>query len=138
MENKTKLPVGYWIKQADRLLTGKIDEIQSAFGLTRTGWQLLNSINENSPAKRNALINLMLPFSDKDNTIQVLAEFNRNQITAISNREEITLTEKGKQLFTACFEKQKQFRQKAMQNISEQEYQTTLATLQKIITNIEE
>lgn len=138
MDNNTKLPVGYWIKQADRLLTEKIDEIQSAFGLTRTGWQLLNSINENSPAKRDMLIQLLLPFSDKNNTIQVLAEFNQMQITTVSDQNEITLTEKGKQLFIACFEKQKHFRQKAMQNISEQEYQTTLATLQKIITNIEE
>lgn len=138
MANKTNLPVGYWIKQADRLLTGKIDEIQSEFGLTRTGWQLLNSINENSPAKRDMLIQLLLPFSDKNNTTQVLAEFNRNQITTVSAQNEITLTEKGKQLFTACSEKQQQFRQKAMQNISEQEYQTTVATLQKIVTNIEE
>lgn len=47
------------------------------------------------------------------------------------------LTEKGKDLYQTCFQKQKVFRQKAMENITEQLYLQTIETLEKIIDNLE-
>ena len=47
-----KLPIGYFIKQADYLLTKGINEIQSSLGLTRTDWQILNSFNRRKGANR--------------------------------------------------------------------------------------
>ncbi len=40
------LPIGYWMKQADNLLTLGIDKIQAAFGFSRTDWQILNALKE--------------------------------------------------------------------------------------------
>lgn len=50
------LPIGYWIKQADQMLTKGIDEIQLLFNITRTDWQIINSINENNVIKKSELI----------------------------------------------------------------------------------
>lgn len=59
-----KMPIGYWIKQADELLTRGIDDIYSSSGITRTGWQILNSINEKEFIMKVDLTNLMKPFAD--------------------------------------------------------------------------
>ncbi len=47
-----KLPIGYWLKKADILLTEGIDKIQLQFGITKTGWQTLNTIAQ-PPASPN-------------------------------------------------------------------------------------
>jgi hypothetical protein len=67
MQSK-ELPIGYWIKQTDLLLTKGIDDIQSSFGMTRTDWQILNAVSEKAFVNRVDLINLILPFADTNRT----------------------------------------------------------------------
>ena len=130
-----KLPIGYWIKQADQLLTKGIDDIQSSFGTTRTEWQILNSISEKGFIEKSHLTALMSPFADTTSVENILAKF---KIGHLINEKEnkINLTEKGTELHSSCFEKQKIFRQSIMTDISEQDYQTTILTLQKVVENI--
>jgi DNA-binding MarR family transcriptional regulator len=52
------------------------------------------------------------------------------------HEHKLTLTGKGIELHSACFEKQKAFRQSLMNDISEHDYQTTVMTLQKVVDNI--
>jgi len=42
---KNKLPIGYYLKKTDNLLTEGINNIHKEFNLTRTDWQILNSID---------------------------------------------------------------------------------------------
>ena len=130
-----KLPIGHWIKQADQLLTKGIDDIQSSFGTTRTEWQILNSISENGFIEKSHLTDLMSPFADTTGVENILAKF---KIGHLINEEgnKVNLTEKGTELHSACFEKQKLFRQSIMTDISEQDYQTTILTLQKVVENV--
>ena len=130
-----KLPIGYWIKQADQLLTKGIDDIQSSFGTTRTEWQILNSISEKGFIEKSHLTDLMSPFANTKSVENILAKF---KIGHLINEKEnkINLTEKGTELHSACLEKQKIFRQSIMTDICEQDYQTTILTLQKVVENI--
>lgn len=130
-----RLPIGYWIKRADELLTKEIDEIQSSFELTRTDWQVLNSIFERGQTDKSELTTLMKPFADLDLLNTILIKFKEDNLLR-EGTEQLTLTDKGIELHKACFEKQKAFRQKAMADISEQQYQETILTLQKIINNL--
>lgn len=134
MQN-TKAPIGYWIKQADNLLTNKINAIQAEFGLNRAAWQILNSIQENENLNKHALIELMRPFVDADKIKETLADFISNDLITLTDN--VALTEKGKELFKQCLEKQKEFRIITINGISPEDYQTTLETLQKIVNNIE-
>jgi DNA-binding MarR family transcriptional regulator len=134
MQN-TKAPIGYWIKQADNLLTNKIDAIQAEFGLNRTAWQILNSIQENENLNKHALIELMRPFVAVEKINKALADFISNDLITLNDN--VALTEKGQELFKQCLEKQKEFRLITMKDISPEDYQTTLETLQKIVNNIE-
>lgn len=131
-----QLPVGYWIKQADNLLTSEIDRIQSQFGLSRTGWQLLNSIAEKGSITKDSAVHLLTPFTDAANTAALLSGFETAGDITITANGLIQLTEKGKALYSNCLQQQKIFREKAMQHISGRDYETTVATLQQIVKNI--
>lgn len=130
-----KRPIGYWIKQADEFLTKGINEVQSSFGLTRTDWQVLNFVNEKGQTDANELEIFIKPFADGDTLQLIIAKFIKNLLLK-EETGKFSLTDKGIKLHGNCLEKQKIFRQKAMADISEQQYQETILTLQKIINNL--
>ena len=127
MQTKTA-PIGYWIKKADNALTKGIDEIQSVFGLTRTGWQVLNSIKEKGSLNKTELVSRMQPFADENSLNYILTDFTIRELLEDGSGQ-LSLTEKGILLHQSCFEKQTEFRKKAMAGISEQQYQETVLIL---------
>lgn len=131
------LPIGYWIKKADQLLTNGVNQIQAGFGLTRTSWQVLNTIKENNEITKSELFELMQPFADKPAVETILMNFSQNRILE-EDGARIWLTAKGAEMHSNCLARQQNFRQRCMKDISENEYQTTLLTLKKMVTNLEE
>jgi hypothetical protein len=132
-----KLPIGYYVKQVDKLLTEKINAVQSQFGLTRTSWQILNSIHAQDTMKREELVNFMLQLTGKETVDEILLKFTWDGIVNIEKENLFSLTDKGKNLFKDCSEKQNEFRRKSMKHVSEEDYQTTISTLEQIIKNLE-
>lgn len=63
-QKKPFLPIGYWLKKADEVLTTRINEAQEANGLSRTEWQILNILNETSSATKSQIVEALLPFGD--------------------------------------------------------------------------
>lgn len=129
-----KLPIGYWIKQVDNILTKGIDDIQSSFGMTRTDWQVLNTVSESETIKKNELVKIMSPFLGTPLIDDMLTNLKERHLID-ENNQKLILTDKGKKQHSLCLEKQKLFRQNTMIGISEQDYQVTVLTLQKIIEN---
>ncbi|RDC63740.1 MarR family winged helix-turn-helix transcriptional regulator [Adhaeribacter pallidiroseus] len=128
------LPIGYWIKQVDCLLTQGIDKIQAAFNFSRTDWQILNAINENPGLSKPDLTKLMLPFADNNTVEAILLQFHQKGIT--EEDFSIRLTRAGKEMHQACLSRQIAFRKQSMQHITESDYQTTVATLRQLVTNL--
>lgn len=135
MQSKN-LPIGYWIKQADEMLTKGIDEIQKLFNLTRTDWQIINSIHKNIIVERLFLFDLMKPFADSEKVEAVLTRLQNEGLLKSEDDVTLTLTQQGQELYNACFEQQQVFRQKVMAGVSIADYDTTVSTLKKIIENI--
>lgn len=137
--NTKELPIGYWIKQADELLTKSINEIQSSLGITRTGWQILHLLMsyENHELQKDLLAIIMQPFINENELESILEHFIKEN-TLIMNQDTVVLTDKGEQLHNQSFELQKAFRLKSMEGIPGEDYQTTIATLQKIVSNLTE
>jgi DNA-binding MarR family transcriptional regulator len=128
------LPIGYWLKQADNLLTERINAIQAANGINRTEWQVINllSAGERAPGQ---LCEKLQPFTGKDNLHGLLGELVAKEIIEVNNGNYL-LTSKGREVYDACFKQQQEFRMKTMEGISAEDYATTLETLQKIVTNL--
>ena len=132
---KNKLPIGYYLKKADNLLTEGINDIQNEFGITRTYWQILNSIKTDTEIDRQKLSELHSEFANKETIDKAVATLMERQL--IREENFLTLTEKGQELYQNCFAKQQEFRQKAMKNITDDEYFQMITTLEKIIYNLE-
>ena len=129
------LPIGYYLKLADNCLTKGIDEIQSQYGLNRLEWQVLNSIYQKPGVSKNEILELMKPLADNDLVEAIISKFiDKNQLEIKNNT--LTLTIEGKNLYKSCFDTQQAFRKKAVNDISEADYQITISTLQKMIANI--
>lgn len=137
-EKKTNLPIGYWLKKVDELLTARINEAQEANGLLRTEWQILNFLFENSAATNTQITGILQPFADAD-TVQAAVDrlIQRGLIVAKGEgTSELALTEQGLKVHARALQTQKQVRQQAMQGISDEEYATTVRVLQQMVANL--
>lgn len=132
------LPIGYWLKKVDELLTARINEAQEANGLSRTEWQILNFLFENSVATNTQITAILHPFADAD-AVQAAVDrlIQRGLIVAKGDHSfELELTEQGRQVHGSALETQKQVRQQAMKGISNEEYATTIRVLQQMVANL--
>ncbi len=130
-----QLPIGYYLKLAENCLTKGIDEIQAKHGLNRLEWQVLNFISENPGIVTSELLELMKPIMDSRVVETIIQKFiDSSRIDMKDNR--MSLSVLGMELHKSCFDSQQEFRKRSVANISESEYQITIATLQKIIANI--
>src|SRR5690242_18631550 len=64
MSTRPNLPIGYWLKEADRVLTEAINRAQAVHNISRTEWQVLNTLAEGGGANRADLDGIMRPFAD--------------------------------------------------------------------------
>lgn len=92
MNSSKNLPIGYWIKQSDELLTKGIDAIQSLFGITRTDWQVLNLINEQRTLAE--LLKIMMPFADEQTVRGIIIKLQDEKLIEEGEQHYI-LTTKG-------------------------------------------
>jgi DNA-binding MarR family transcriptional regulator len=128
------LPIGFWIRQADNLLTEGINNIQLSFGLTRTEWQVLNIIYEKGAASIDEAAQLLSPFAVYNDIQGVFKKLDAEGL--LTEEGGPVLTPKGNTVYHDCLEKQNAFRQKVMTGISEQQYEQVIATLQAMIENM--
>lgn len=61
---KDELPIGYWLKRVDNLLTDQINKAQTVNGVSRSDWQVLNMLNEAGSASKEQIFESMRTFVD--------------------------------------------------------------------------
>ena len=136
-ERNKQLPIGYWLKRADELLTRRIDEVQRANGLTRLGWQVLNIVRERQPAMHDEIVETLQPFANATEMNDVLAGLADRGMISGSAESGFDLTPAGKELYETSFQAQQAIRQRAVAGISETEYTTTVGVIQRLVDNLD-
>ena len=133
------VPIGFWIRKADELLTRNMDQVHQEADLTRLGWQLLHTIQDRGISQASELLAMVSPFASESEAKEVLASLTKRELLHWDAHTEGTvgLTLQGEQFYRECWEKQQLIRQKARDGIGETDYQITLQTLQKIVSNLE-
>jgi DNA-binding MarR family transcriptional regulator len=138
---KPALPVGYWLKRADKLLTEQIDKAQAANGVSRFEWQVMNMLNEMGSASKERIFESMLAFVDApgvDEIVTRLVGRGWAEQSEISKQTvEFQLTEEGRRMHGVILATQKTVRGRAIQGISEEEYETVIRVLQRLVSNLE-
>jgi len=140
---KPDLPMGYWLKRADTLLTQQIDEAQAANGVSRVEWQVLNMIGDAGSVSKERIFETMLAFVDAPGVDEIVTRLvgrgwaEQSEISKQSTVE-FQLTEEGRRQHGVILATQKEVRQRAMQGIGEEEYATVVQVLKRIVNNLRE
>lgn len=137
-EKRPQLPIGYWIKRADEVLTACIDEAQKRNGLNRTEWQVLNLLHETSAAPRGRIAEILRPFVDAESLTATIDGLVKRGLIEEEAGEggAFRLTEHGRTVHAAALETQQGVRWRAMEGITEADYLTTVRVLQQIVRNL--
>jgi DNA-binding MarR family transcriptional regulator len=140
-DRRPELPIGYWLKQVDNLLTEEINKAQATHGVSRSEWQVLNMLKETSGANREQIFETMRTFVDSSSFNDIMTSLvERGWVErrkgATNGVEEFQLTKEGQRRHEAIFATQKQVRQRAMAGISEEEYVTVIRVLRQIVSNL--
>ncbi len=135
---KLHLPIGYWLKKADEVLTARINGAQLANGLSRTEWQMLNVLHEVREATHEQLATPMRPFANAAALGDAVLRLTQNGLIEGdgSAASQYQLTRLGQEKHEAALSQQKEIRQRAVMDISEPDYTTAVRVLQQLVQNL--
>lgn len=131
---KENRPIGFYLRQFDQLLTEGIDRMHAAVGITRRQWQLLHTLHRGEASDRAHLRGLLGLFADASGIHQALHELIARGL--VWEAHELQLTEAGAALHADCLQRQEAFRARATQGLTAEDYQRTIATLERMIGNL--
>jgi len=134
-----QLPIGYWLKRIDALLTEQSDAALAGRGFTRLRWQLLNTVAEAGTASREQIHDILNPFASAEELDRLAAGLVSDGLfAAASDGERLSITEAGKAEHGRLLELQQTVRTRAFAGISPEEYATTMDVLQRVARNLSE
>ncbi len=71
-DTRPKLPIEYWLKQADNLLAEQISKAQATYGVSRSDWHVLNMLKEIGSPSRERIFETMRTFVDASNLDEIM------------------------------------------------------------------
>lgn len=131
------LPIGYYLKRADELLTQQINRAQNENQLNRLDWQLMNIVCKNKQATRSEIQQTLKSFADTATIEQALQQLITRELVRAKDLQCFTLTDSGEKIYHQALIRQQAVRQQTMAGISENDYAVTLSVLQKLVENLE-
>lgn len=142
MDSNKPPPIGYWLKRADEVITSHVNQALRDNGLTRFHWQVLNLLHDAGTTTKAHVFVAVHDFVDAVELDRIVADFVERgwmvaHIGAAGEPTELALTPAGATGFETIFNIQRAVRQRAMQGITPEEYQTVISVLQRIVSNLE-
>jgi hypothetical protein len=153
----TPRPVGYWLKLVDRMIDEQFASTLEEHGVTRRQWQLLSVLSQ-GPATVEQLDAAVAPFlsvaelRDADTATDSATDPDRTDVASESSAAHLTelidsawvdatptgyeLTERGRGAFSRLSDVVAAQRTLATEGITQQQYDDTLAALERIARNL--
>lgn len=127
-------PIGYWVKQLDTLINDRFAQVIDNLGLTRRDWQLLNLLAVR-PNTRDGLERALAPFTADGGTPTAVTKLiDMGHVT--ERLGELALTEAGRLAHAELTDAVERLRDRTGQDIDDDDYRVTLATLAKMCANL--
>ena len=135
---ETDRPIGYWLKQLDRLIEAAFDRALATEGLTRRHWQVLNGLRE-SPRDAAALAEAMRPFwgTGAITLDEATGELIRRGWIDRDDAGRYALTPTGRAGHAAVEEKVRAIRSTILTGLTEDDYCATVGVLRQMTGNLE-
>ncbi|HJY44473.1 MAG TPA: MarR family winged helix-turn-helix transcriptional regulator [Propionibacteriaceae bacterium] len=130
-------PIGYWLKELDRLIDKHFELQLGNAGLSRRQWQLLNLLDDHprSVPELQAELEPFLQDAADDLSDPLSGLVTRGWAESTDNI--VNLTETGQAHFEIVKAKVAELRQALMTGISPEEYQVTIDVLSRMAVNLE-
>jgi DNA-binding MarR family transcriptional regulator len=129
-------PIGYWLKELDRLIDKHFELQLGNAGLSRRQWQLLNLLDDHprSVPELQAELEPFLQDAADDLSDPLSGLVTRGWAESTDNI--VNLTETGQAHFEIVKAKVAELRQALMKGISPEEYQATIDLLSRMAANL--
>jgi hypothetical protein len=130
-------PIGFWLKLVDRLIDEGFDRLLGDAGLTRRHWQALTALQA-GPATVQELDARLAPFlDDQEPTVRpVLDDLAARGWAAWSADGRATATPAGTAAHGDLLADVSAHRRRVADGVTAQEYQATVAVLQRMAANL--
>lgn len=130
-------PIGYWLKELDRLIDMHFELQLANASLSRRQWQLLNLLEDHprSVPELQAELEPFLQEAADDLSDPLSGLVTRGWAESTDNI--VNLTETGQAHFEIVKAKVADLRQALMTGISPEEYQATIDVLSRMVANLE-
>lgn len=130
-------PIGYWLKELDRLIEATLDRALADETVTRRDWQVLNALQP-APTPRDEVVEQLKPFwgveaVDPD---AVLVGLISRGWALRDPADRYSLSPEGEAARAALLERVNQLRAAIADGVSPEQYNTTIDTLGRMAENL--
>ena len=131
-------PIGYWVKELDRLLEESFARALSSDHCTRRHWQLLNVL-EGGAATESGLASTVAPFAatDAEGVRAALEDLVQRGWAEWLTGSRVQLTPAGREAHQRLQATVAEQRRHIAQGVSEADYRTTVAVLERMAGNLQ-
>jgi hypothetical protein len=132
-----QLPVGYWLRYVDELLTEHSNAALAERGFTRLRWQLLNSVAEVGTLGREQLHSTLVPFATPDELDALAACLTEAGWVLVSEADGgLTITDAGRKERERLLQLQQVVRNRAFAGVGAEEYAALINVLKRVAQNL--
>lgn len=128
-------PIGWYLKEADSLITSTFDNAFECFGLTRFHWQLLKNIADNGEIYTKDYYPQVARFITPETFQVIIASLQDRDWISVCN-DTCRFTAAGADVFTEIEGRQKHIREKMLEGTDPEDYAYTILFLDRIIQNL--
>jgi len=134
-------PIGYWLKELDRLIEQSFDHALAGEDVTRREWQVLNVLSV-TPISSGDLTDALRPFFGTDANAnagaseEVLDRLTRRGWALRDAATRYALSPEGEAARSALLERVQALRGAIADGITPEAYNTTIDTLRRMATNL--
>jgi DNA-binding MarR family transcriptional regulator len=132
----TKKPLGWYLKEADHQITVSFEEAFDKYCITRFHWMVLRSVSEKTSINFKTHYEEVKYFLSLPRFKGVIDNLVIRGWLVSTEKDTYTFTDKGRQQFEEVSAAYKVKLKQMMKGVSEEEYETTVATLNQIIFNL--
>ncbi|MFK0243212.1 MarR family winged helix-turn-helix transcriptional regulator [Amycolatopsis azurea] len=116
-------PIGFWFAHLHQALESSLEKTLATKGLTRRHWQVLNTIDSGTQVDE-----ALSPFGERGETVA--------DLRARGWVGDGGLTEAGREVHLRLKAEVGEFRKRATDGISDDEYRTTVGVLERMAANL--
>lgn len=128
-------PIGYWLKELDRLLEEDFGRLLAAEGIGRRHWQVLNTVAA-GPVSLAEVEAALAPFRSGAGPSVVVGELRARGWVRQDGAGAVELTAEGVAAHAELGERVRANRLRVTEGISAQEYRTTVDVLERMAANL--